>query len=400
MSDQMRVATVVTRFQAGAGVVALRGALALDPDRYRVTIIAGSGDRLLDQAAAAGLDVILVPSLGSPIAPLNDLRALHRLSRILAVGGFDVVHTHSTKAGAIGRLAAHRAGGPRIVHTFHGFPFHEFQTPMRRQAYVRIERGLGRITDCALCVGTGVAVEALRRRLVAPERIRTIGVAVDSDPTPLTPSSRIYARQLLGLSPQVQVVGAVGRLSYQKAPEDFVAALVHLNRPDVVGVWLGGGELAEDMRRLVQRVAPNVRVLLTGERTDVAELLPAFDVFALPSRYEGLPVAIVEAMMCGIPVVATAVNAVPDVVVPGVTGLLVPPECPEMLASAIGHLLDHPDTAAEMAAAGRLLLAERHSENALGRALVAAYLPTTTKKTDSKTTDSIEPRDSKERACA
>jgi glycosyltransferase involved in cell wall biosynthesis len=116
-----------------------------------------------------------------------------------------------------------------------------------------------------------------------------------------------------------------------------------------------------------------VQIVLAGERRDVPALLPAFDVFALPSRYEGLPVAVVEAMVCGIPVVATAVNAVSEVVIPGVTGLLVPPERPDLFADAIAHLLDHAGTAAEMAAAGRRRLIARHSDAELADALVSAY---------------------------
>jgi len=143
VTARLHVATVVTRFQAGAGTVALRGAKALDPDRFRVSIIAGGGDRLLQEAADAGFEVRLVPCLRSAIAPRDELRALHRLTLMLA-DDVDVVHTHSTKAGALGRLAARRAGVPRIVHTYHGFPFHEFQSPARRAAYVQIERRLGR----------------------------------------------------------------------------------------------------------------------------------------------------------------------------------------------------------------------------------------------------------------
>jgi len=157
------VAVVVTRLQAGAGGVALRGAQALDPLRYEVTIIAGdsgggadsdgSGDGMLVRAAAAGLNVLSVPELVSPISPGNDRRALRRLTELLAHDGYDVVHTHSAKAGALGRLAAERAGTPRVVHTFHGFPFHEFQSRARRGAYVAIERYLGRRTDVFLAVG-------------------------------------------------------------------------------------------------------------------------------------------------------------------------------------------------------------------------------------------------------
>jgi glycosyltransferase involved in cell wall biosynthesis len=371
----MRVATVVTRLQAGAGVVALRGALALDPADYEVTLIVGkgdqSGDRLREQALAGGIELITEPALRSPIAPVDDLRALARLTELFREREFDVVHTHSAKAGTVGRLAAHRGGVRRIVHTFHGFPFHDFQSGLRRGGYVHIERRLGRFTDVALCVGTGVSVEAVRRGLVAPERVRTIAVPVDRSATEATPDTRKLARRALGVPEDGPVVGAVGRLAYQKAPEDFVAAMVALRRPEVTGVWIGGGELAAKVHALADKAG--VRMVFAGERGDVPDLLPAFDVFALPSRYEGLPVAIVEAMVCGIPVVATAVNAVPDVVVPGETGLLVTPQQPGQLAAAIGYLLDRPADAARMAAAARARVGTRYEPRALADALMSAY---------------------------
>jgi glycosyltransferase involved in cell wall biosynthesis len=283
------VAVLITRLEGGAGVLALRGAAVLDPAAFQLTIITGSGSQLLDEAAAAGLEVILEPSLRTPIDPRSDLRALRRLGSLLRDRRFDVVHTHTAKAGTLGRMAARRAAVPRIVHTYHGFPFHEFQSAARRGAYVAIERRLGRITDLALCVGTGVAVEAVRRGLAPPERIRTIGVAVPGPaaagpatagprlagpaapgPAPVAasggpawprpagtagaslpaqdPGARARARHLLGLPADAQVVGAVGRLTYQKAPEDFVAALRQLGRPGVVGVWVGDGELADRRR--------------------------------------------------------------------------------------------------------------------------------------------------------
>jgi glycosyltransferase involved in cell wall biosynthesis len=273
-------------------------------------------------------------------------------------------------------MAATRARVPRIVHTYHGFPFHEFQSRARRGIYVAIERRLGRHTDVALCVGTGVAVEAIRRGLIAPDRVRTIGVAVAGEPGAApagrTPGAREKARRKLGLPADAAVVGAVGRLAYQKAPEDFLAAMHRLARPGVIGVWVGGGELAARIGHLASK-QPAGRVVLAGERADVPEILPAFDVFALPSRYEGLPTAVVEAMVCGIPVVATAVNAVSDVVVPGETGLLVPPRRPDLLADAVGYLLDRPVIARRMADAARARLGDRFGAGALRAALTAAY---------------------------
>jgi glycosyltransferase involved in cell wall biosynthesis len=370
------VATIITRLEGGAGVLTLRGAKALDPSEFQVTIITGSGNYLLDQAAAAGLEVIVEPALRTPIDPRSDLRALHALSALLRQRSFGVAHTHTAKAGALGRMAARRAGVPRIVHTYHGFPFHEFQSRPRRGAYVAIERRLGRITDVVLCVGTGVAVEAVRRGLVAPERIRTIGVVVDGPSGPEAPAHAAdasgRARRALGIPADATVVGAVGRLTYQKAPEDFLAMMRHLGRPGAVGVWIGGGERADHISRLA-RAQPETRIVLAGERADVPDLLPAFDVFALPSRYEGLPTAVVEAMVCGVPVVATAVNAVADVVVPGETGLLVPPQRPDLMADAVRYLIDRPGVRARMAVTARARLGERFSTPALTDTLVAAY---------------------------
>lgn len=375
------VATLITRLEGGAGVLTVRGATALDPSQFQVTIITGSGNHLLEEAAAAGLEVIMEPSLRTPIDPRSDLRALRALSDLLGKRSFDVAHTHTAKAGTLGRIAAHRAGVPRIVHTYHGFPFHEFQSRGRRGAYVAIERRLGRITDVALCVGTGVAVEAVRRGLVAPERIRTIGVAVEGVTGARLPAhmpgARDRARRALGIPPGATVVGAVGRLAYQKAPEDFLTMIDHLGRPGIVGVWVGGGELAERIGRLA-RTQPAGRIVLAGERPDVPEILPAFDVFVLTSRYEGLPTVVVEAMVCGIPVVATAVNAVADVVVPGETGLLVPPRRPDLSASAVRYLLDRPAVAARMAITARVRLGERFGIPALRDALTTAYTGSTT----------------------
>jgi glycosyltransferase involved in cell wall biosynthesis len=374
------VAIVIARLEGGAGALALRGARVVDPAQFQVAIVTGSGQQLLSDARSAGIEVILEPRLRVPISPRNDLTALRHLESLFSERTFDVVHTHCAKGGAIGRMAAFRSGVPRIVHTYHGFPFHDYQSAARRNAYVAIERLLGRRTDLALCVGTAVAAEAIRLRLLSPERVHAVGVTVDgrasaaASLTATIPHARLRARAMLGLPPDAHVVGAVGRLTYQKAPDDFLAALRAVGRPGVIGVWVGGGDLEARMARLARRIS-GARVLLAGERADVFDILPAFDVFLLPSRYEGLPTAVVEAMVCGVPVIATAVNAVPDVVIPGETGLLVPPRRPDLMAAAIRHLLDEPALANRMAMSARAHIGHRYGEPALRSVLASAYLP-------------------------
>ena len=158
------MAQVVTTLSAGAGGITLRGALALDPDRYSTTILASEGGSLFERAEAAGLRVVPLRHMatGRGIYPWVDVHAFRELSSQLAAGKFDVVHTHSAKAGALGRLAARRLGVPAVVHSFHGFPFHDFQSRPVRRGLLAIERRLARMTDYFLTDGTMVAAEAIR----------------------------------------------------------------------------------------------------------------------------------------------------------------------------------------------------------------------------------------------
>lgn len=373
MTDRIEVAQIVTRFIAGAGGVALRGVLPLDPDRYAVTIITGQGGPLTDRAQAAGFHVVIEPALVSPLSPRDDRTALRRLTRLCEAGGYDVVHTHSAKAGALGRLAAYRAGVPLIVHTYHGFPFHEFQNPLRKAAYVAVERRLAAITDAVLAIGSGVATEALRRGLATPSNLRTIAPVVEAMTVPKTDESRSAARAALGLDEESPVIGTVGRIDYQKAPEHLIAAIARLRHRDAMAVWIGSGPGLSAARELVRRHGLLDRFVFAGERSDVAALLPAFDVFAMASRYEGLPCAVVEAMRCGVPVVATAVNSVPDLVIPGESGVLVPPGRPKLLADAIDGVLDDPRTADRLVRQGRLLAGATFDAARLAEVLDEVY---------------------------
>jgi len=364
---------VITRFIAGAGGVALRGALALDPTRYSVTILAAAGGPLLAEAEKAGFEVVRLRHMVPVVSLRTDPQALRELTGELRNGRFDIVHTHSAKAGALGRIAAYRVGVPAIVHTFHGFPFHDFQLWPLRAAYIQIEKRLGRITDQFLAVGGAVAAQAINLRIAPAERIRTIASAIDLNIPPASPGNRAAARRLMDLPDDALVVGTVGRLAPQKAPQDMVAAIAAMDRANVYCVWVGDGPMREEVARLVERRNLANRFLLLGERRDVAALLPGFDVFALSSHYEGLPCSLVEAMTCGLPVVATAVNAVPEVVVPGRTGLLVPAAAPALLGRALAYLLDHPSEGSRMAAAARVQLGDRFDPEVLGRDLAETY---------------------------
>ena len=379
--DRMHVAVVVTRFVAGAGGVALRGALALDQDRFRVTILSAPGGRLLEEAAAADLEVVLLDHMSPEISPARDRRAVRELTNYFERNRTDVVHTHSAKAGAIGRIAASRSAVPAIIHTFHGFPFHNFQSRARRTAYISAERWLGRKTDEFLAIGDSVAAEAIRLGIASPDRVRVVASAIENSITPASPESRARSRTTLGVGEDVLLVGTVGRLDFQKAPLDMIRAVAALERDDVHLVWVGGGPLMDEAQKLIDNIGLGHRVALLGERDDVPQLLPGLDVFAMSSLYEGIPCAVIEAMSCGIPIVATAVNGVPDVVKHGRTGLLARPGDPRSLARAIELTFDDPHNAQAMAKAARLGVIGDFDPGLLGKSLDDSYTRTLRRKT-------------------
>jgi len=372
---RVRVAQVVTKFTAGAGGVTLLGALALDPARYSTTVFTADGGSYTGRAEAATLPVVVIPHLatGRGIYPWVDVRALHELSAEIARGRFDLVHTNSAKAGAIGRLAARSVGVQGVVHTFHGFPFHAFQSPPVRMGLQAIERRLGRITDYFLAAGTVTAADAVRLEIAPPERIRAIAPPIDVAVAPASEAARREARRELGIPAGMQAIGTTARLDAQKAPLDMVTAFAALGRRDVHMVWIGDGNLRTKTERLIERKGIRDRFSLLGNRTDVSSLLPAFDVFAMSSLYEGLPCAVAEAMAFGIPVVATAVNSVPEIVLAGRTGLLATPGDPASLARALAYMLDHRSEAARMAKAARANIGRRFRPDVYGRDLAEAY---------------------------
>ena len=351
---RIKVLHVITRFWAGAGGNTLLSALGTDPERYDVWVAGAEGGPLWAHAEQAGLATVKLRRFREVLSPVDDLYVLWQLVRLMRRERFTVVHTHSAKGGFLGRLAACLTRVPLIVHTYHGFSYHDFMPARRRRVYLALER-LGRgLADAYLAVSPRVAGEAVAMRLAPPGSVTVVPSAVELDHLPERPDPRL--RQELGLTAGARLVGTVGRLDAQKAPLDFVrmAARVAAVRPAVRFVMVGDGPLADEVRAEAARLG--VDVALVGFRPDAPVLATAFDVFVISSHYEGLGRALTEALGSGRPVVATAVNGVPDLVVPGATGLLAPAGDPEALAENVTWLLDHPEEGRRMGTQGRALV--------------------------------------------
>ena len=349
--ERIKVLHVITRFIAGAGGNTLLSALGADRERYDVWVAGCPGGSLWERAEAGGVKTVRLQRLREVVAPLDDLIVLLDLVRLIRRERFAVVHTHSTKAGLIGRLAAWLCRTPVIVHTIHGFSTHDFMSRRRRRTLLAIERLVRPLTHGFLAVAPEVAREAVEKRLAPPGAISVVPSAVELDGIPVLGDPAIRAE--IGIEREAPLVGTVGRIDFQKAPLDFVrmAALVAAARPEARFVMVGDGPLLGEAQEEARRLG--VEVTFTGFQADAARIAACFDVFVISSLYEGLGRALTEALASGRPVVATAVNGVVDLVQPGSTGLLAPPADPAALASNVVWLLEHPDAARRMGEAGR-----------------------------------------------
>ncbi len=342
---------VITRFTDGAGGNTLITMLGADPDRYEMWVAGSDVGPLWARADAAGIRTVKLENFPPTLDIRADARVLVRLVRLMRRERFAIVHTHSSVAGFLGRLAARLSGTPIVIHTLHGFSFHDHMSRRRRWAYVTLERIVRPMTDGFIAVAPAVAREAIEERIaLGGEAMPVVPSSVELDRIPLAVDDLV--RRELGVGLETPIVGTVGRLDFQKAPLDFVrmAALVAMAHPQARFVMIGEGDLEDEVDAEAQRLGVTIERL--GFREDAARLAAGFDVFVIASLYEGLGRALTEALASARPVVATAVNGVVDLVVPGSTGLLSPPADPETLAHNVVWMLEHPDEGARMGAAG------------------------------------------------
>jgi glycosyltransferase involved in cell wall biosynthesis/GT2 family glycosyltransferase len=322
--------------------------------QYDVTVGCAPGGPLVPRVRAEGIRTVEIPGLVRPPRPLVDLVTLGGLARWMRRERFTVVHCHSTKAGLLGRFAARIAGVPGILFTVHGWPHTGWWHPILRSAYTLSERWAARISTAVICVSEHDRQKALGMRIAAPDRLAVIhnGIA----PARWAQASRPANPSGAG------VVVSVARLTDQKDPVTLLRAWKQVPGPHRLRL-AGGGPLRPALEAMVRQEGLTGRVDLLGERDDVPQILSGADLFALSSRWEGLPFAIIEAMMSGLAVVATEVDGVPELVVDGETGLLVPPGDPDALAGALARLLSDPVLCRQMGEAGRRRALERFTES-------------------------------------
>jgi glycosyltransferase involved in cell wall biosynthesis len=343
---------------------------------YHGTLVLGpeSEPALLTDARRRGCRIVEVSALVRDVAPARDLRALVALTRLLRRRRPAIVHTHTSKAGFVGRLAARLAGVPAVIHQPHGHIFYGYWGAPRTALFVAFERLAARWTDTIVALTEREVADHLERGIGRPAQYAVVPSGVPTAALRAAASSRAEARARLGLPSDAYVVAAVGRLVPVKGFDLLVGALPRLvaRVPAARVLLIGDGEDRAALEAQAAALGVTDRLHITGAVSDVAAHLAAADVLAAPSRNEGMGRVLVEAMALALPVVGAAVGGIPDVIVDGECGRLVPPEDAGALADALADLGLDATLRAKLGAAARPR-AEAFSTSVAAEAMRAVY---------------------------
>lgn len=364
----MRICHVITRLiVGGAQENTLLSCEGLHARGHDVLLLSGptTGPEgsLVDRARTGGYEFDEIDALVRPVRPARDVQALFALQRCFERWRPDVVHTHSSKAGVLGRRAAHRTRVPVTVHTIHGMSFNRTQSWPIRTAYTWAERWCAEWCHAIVCVADAMREQALAAGIGRPEQYVTIRSGMDTaqfDPAhPRGHSDPHAVRSEWGFDPQHVVVGTVARLFYNKGYEQLLEVMSRAAAADprLRFVWIGDGAARQDYEAELRSRNLRNRTVLTGlvPPADMPKLLSGIDILAHTSQWEGLPRAVVQALLMEKPVVSFAIDGAPEVVIPGTTGELAPLNDTAAFAQCLLRLAADPNRRAELGQAGRRL---------------------------------------------
>ena len=362
------VVRIITRLNIGGpSIQAASLSSALTARGFTTTLVhgrLGSGEGDMSYLIAPGVTTAFVPTLGRELQPIADLRALAALLAELRRRRPQIVHTHMAKAGLLGRLAAAiynltRGDAPRarVVHTYHGHVLEGYFGPVKTAVFISLERMMARATDAIVAIAPAIRSELLDEYGIGhADQYRIIPLGFDLAPfAAVDAAARSRAHTELGIPDGTPVVTTVGRLTAIKQHAKLleIARLVTARHANAVFLIVGDGELRGDLEAQAARLGLRDHVKFLGWRRDLATVYAATNVFALTSRNEGTPVALIEAMASGVPGVSTNVGGVSTVIANPDMGVLVGPEDDRGFADAVAGLLDRPGDAAAMGRRGR-----------------------------------------------
>ena len=382
-SGRPKVCHVITRLILGGAQENTLYTVELlqENGRYEATLVTGPAlgpeGSLFERAGKGDFETIVIPQMRRAIHPTRDFATYRALKKLFRRERFDVVHTHSSKAGILGRLAARAAGVPVVVHTIHGLPFHPYQPRLTYRIYVALERMAARRSDKIISVADAMTDQAVAAGVAPRDKFTTIYSGMDLDPFLDADAKRDAVRARLGFGPGDLVVGKIARLFYLKGHEYVFEAFRRLAArfPTLKLMLVHDGILRGEFEAQLGRMGLRDRVVFTGivPPDEIPELIAAMDVLVHASLREGLARTLPQALAVGRPVVSFDVDGAREVVFDDRTGYLVAPEDVDGLTAALDKLLGDAALRARLGAEGRRLVDPTFRKEYMVERIAALY---------------------------
>ena len=375
MKSKIKILHVITHLPiGGAQDNTLYTVELLDKEKYDISLCCNLDGELVERAKKVeAVKLFDIPFLGREVSPYRDIRAFLSLYKLFKEEDFTIIHTHSSKAGLLARLAAVLNKTPIVIHTIHGFAFNDFMNGLKKNFFIYLEKLLAKWTDVLITVSNLNKKKIIDLNIAHENKIKNIYSGIDL--SLFTNKRDDEFRKELNLENDHLLLGSVGRLSNQKDPITMIEAFGIISKPfpNAHLALVGDGELKGKILEKIDQLKLNDRIHLTGNKNNPWSVYHSMDLFIMSSIYEGLGRSITEALSCGVPVVCTDVEGVPEIVRDNITGILVRPKDSNKLADAIIRTLNDMETAKKMAEEGRRFVNDNFDVNKMVNDIDSLY---------------------------
>ncbi len=368
---------------SGSGIHVLLTIKGLDREKYDMEFACKPGGALEEEVKSRGIVFRPIKHFAQTVNPYKDLMTLWELICLMRCERYQIVHSHNSKAGFIGRLAAWISRVPVIVHTIHGFSFHDFEKPPRQALFIMLERIAASWANKLITVSEPLKEWGLKLKIGRLSQYVTIHDGIEIDKYQVKIDIE-HKKMELGIPTNNKVVGVVSKLWDGKGHKNILEAAkeIIVKVSNVTFLFVGEGYLRKELEEMTREMGLSNNVVFTGFREDIPEITAVFDVAVLASFFEGLGRVLLEAMAEAKPVVATSVGGIVDVVDDGITGILVEPNNSKELAAAISRLLIDDDLCRRMGEAGKVKISEKFSADTMVKRIDEIYCELLAKKGD------------------
>ena len=375
MKSKIKILHVITHLPiGGAQDNTLYTVELLDKEKYDISLCCNLDGDLVERAKKIeAIKLFDISFLCREVSPYRDIRAFLSLYKLFKEEDFTIIHTHSSKAGLLARLAAVLNKTPIVIHTIHGFAFNDFMNMFKKNFFIYVEKLLAKWTDVLITVSNLNKKKIIDLNIAHENKIKNIYSGIDL--RLFTNKRNDDFRKELNLENDHLLLGSVGRLSDQKDPITMIEAFGIISKPfpNAHLALVGDGKLKGKILEKIDKLKLNGKVHLTGNKNNPWSVYHSMDLFIMSSIYEGLGRSITEALSCGVPVVCTDVEGVPEIVRDNITGILVPPKDSNKLADGIIRTLNDMETAKKMAEEGRRFVNDNFDVNKMVNDIDSLY---------------------------